>query len=127
MGFEWWLRYGFTGVCVDFTCLREEIAVRVDYDPGMADLQEIRFAFSTVQLEIITLVRERLAQRHGIDTVALCDIEMWGRIVFISEIAKNEKWNGAGMLHVLDEYAERFVDIGALSLEMMMHAEGLRH
>jgi hypothetical protein len=89
--------------------------------------KDVPFAFSDVQLQMIALFRERMIERHGIDTAGLCDIEMWGRIAILSEIAQRAQWKEVGLFHVLDAYSDKFLDVTALSMEIVMNAEGTRH
>ena len=74
---------------------------------------------------IVEFARSRLESLQ-VDTSELDDQAMLIRLVVIMDIIESKVIKG-GLHQAPGEYSDRFMDLGALTGEMMAVAEGMRH
>ena len=83
------------------------------------------FTLSDQHKLIVKFARSRLESLQ-VDTSKLDDQEMMMRLAMVMEIMDSREMED-GLNQALAEYSGRFLDLGALTGEMMVAAEGARH
>ena len=74
--------------------------------------------------QVIVEVRHRLESLHGVDTSGLDDLTVLTHVILLKEIADNRDMD---IDLALAEYSDKFVNIAALTGEMMAVSKGTRH
>ena len=100
---------------------------RAKYEvPNPAD-KVYEIALSDEQKQLVDAVRNRLHSRHGLDISSLDDMAIMTRVILIKEIMDNKDVSTNQFFQVLDDFGNKFLDLGALVGEMLEVFEGTRH